>query len=159
MWNNVVFTYNQSYITAYVNGAKTGTAVINGVITNTSELFCIGAKRFPAGSSNNPFTGDVVNVQLYNVSLTAAQAYVIYSAGTGGAPMKGIVDWWPLDGDTNDYVGYYYAYTYGTVPFVSQLSTPPGLTTSYQVSRASVPLVLGVNGIYNTYQVGVVTWS
>ncbi|MDE1852065.1 MAG: hypothetical protein KGH69_05300, partial [Candidatus Micrarchaeota archaeon] len=51
----------------------------------------------------------ISNVQLYNASLTATDIKSLYREGIGGTPIntQHLVGWWPLNGDANDYSGYY----------------------------------------------------
>jgi hypothetical protein len=156
-WNNVIFVYNGTNITTYVNGAMASNEAADGFITNTSAWFTIGA-QLNGGIESNMFNGIVSDVQLYNTALDLQQVYSLYGEGTGGAPMPGAVNWWPLEGDTNDYISYDYGYNSGTNSFVNVPSTPPGIQNAYLVSKTSVPLVIGVNGTYHTYNVGLVVW-
>ncbi len=56
--------------------------------------------------NNNHFNGSMANVQIYGAALTQGQIMSIYQQGIGGAPLpSGLVGWWPLDGNTNDYSG------------------------------------------------------
>ncbi len=155
-WNNIIFAYNGTDITTYINGAETSSGLANGLITNTSARFTIGAQL--KSSASNMFNGIVSNVQLYNTALDLQQAYSLYSKGTGGVPLQGAVNWWPLEGDTNDYVSYDYAYSSGTNKFVYAPSTPPGIQNAYEISRTSVPLAIDVNRAYRTYNVGIIAW-
>jgi hypothetical protein len=53
------------------------------------------------------YNGSIANVQIYNAVLSAQQIDLLYSEGMGGAPLPnaGLVGWWPLDGNANDYSG------------------------------------------------------
>jgi hypothetical protein len=156
-WNNIILVYNRTYLSTYINGAETSDVSASGVITNTSAWLTMGA-QLVAGAKSNTFNGIVSDVQLYNTSLSGQQVNILYNSGTGGAPLSGAVDWWPLEGDTNDYIGYYYGYSSGANPFVNVPSTPPGLQGAFSVSRSVASLVVGVNGVYSTRNVGIVSW-
>ena len=58
-------------------------------------------------SATRYFNGKIEDVQVYNYSLSPPQVYRIYSEGLGGSPISnsGLVSWWPLDGNANDYSG------------------------------------------------------
>ena len=51
--------------------------------------------------------GYEANLQVYNTALSISQIQNLYSEGRGGAPIPnaGLVGWWPLDGNANDYSG------------------------------------------------------
>ena len=51
--------------------------------------------------------GSLANFQLYNTSLDANQVQALYKEGIGGVPiqLQGLVGWWPLNGNANDYSG------------------------------------------------------
>ncbi|MCL4399499.1 LamG domain-containing protein [Candidatus Parvarchaeota archaeon] len=53
------------------------------------------------------FNGKIEDVQAYNYSLSPSEVYRIYSEGLGGSPISntGLIGWWPLDGNPNDYSG------------------------------------------------------
>jgi hypothetical protein len=105
-WVNYVASYDQSTgtITQYVNGKQqtTGSAPANQPITYSSSSLIIGG-----GASNTAYNGLMSNVQIYNVSLNAAQVLALYNSGIGGAPvnLQYLAGWWPLNGDVNDYSG------------------------------------------------------
>ncbi|MGC8538979.1 MAG: hypothetical protein ACP5MK_03885, partial [Candidatus Micrarchaeia archaeon] len=72
--------------------------------TGTSGPLQIG----PAISNgNDALNGYISNVQIYNTSLSAQQIQQLYQEGIDGRPLPnaGLVGWWPLDGNANDYSG------------------------------------------------------
>ena len=54
-----------------------------------------------------PFNGSLANVEIYSSVLSNSQISSLYSEGLGGAPIPnaGLVGWWPLNGNANDYSG------------------------------------------------------
>ena len=60
-----------------------------------------------AGKFNGGFNGSVANAQLYNTALSHTQIQQLFSEGMGGSSLSnaGLVGWWPLDGNANDYSG------------------------------------------------------
>ena len=44
-------------------------------------------------------------MQLYNASLSSNQINLLYDEGIGGVPVQtqGLIGWWPLNGNANDY--------------------------------------------------------
>jgi hypothetical protein len=170
--NNYGFSYSTSglanrwsFIAATWNyAAGSGALYING-------------QQVAAGSSSSPqrravtqmtigsyggayYTGSIADVQMYNAQLSAAQINALYQEGVAGAPALAgnVVGWWPLDGNANDYgpnldTGFPYNVNYNPVG-----ALPPGLSYAYGVSRYSVPLTIGSNGVQRNYNVGVVVW-
>ena len=117
---NFLDSYNKWYfvtMTAYNSGdaiayslylnqtlIATGTAT-GGIINSVSS--------FTFGSQSNCMTGclydgELADLQIYNSTLSSTQVKELYSEGLGGAPLPnaGLVAWWPLDGNANDYNGY-----------------------------------------------------
>ncbi|VVB77506.1 Concanavalin A-like lectin/glucanases superfamily protein [uncultured archaeon] len=91
----------------YVNGA----AQPIGVCYGGSAASCTATTGFQlSGWSKDtayPFAGSVANLQIYNTTLTPAQISSLYGEGVSGMPVTGtgLVGWWPLNGDANDYSG------------------------------------------------------
>ncbi|MGC9142959.1 MAG: hypothetical protein ACP5HF_03685, partial [Candidatus Micrarchaeia archaeon] len=57
----------------------------------------------PAG---NQFFGNIANVQFYSTNLTASEVAQLYQGGVFGLPLaRGLVAWYPLLGNANDYSG------------------------------------------------------
>ena len=124
-WNFVGYTYSagSDAITMYLDGkAQTGTisAALNTVSTGTSTI------GYRPGAPVEAFGGDIADVQVYNTTLSSAQAAQLYSEGVGGLPVSnaGLVGWWPLNGNANDYSGQWnngaanaINYTYITSPY------------------------------------------
>ncbi len=94
-WHQVIYTYNGVMVSAYFDGAGTGTVNTN---------MCLGTYTYTMSVG---FNGSIANTQIYNASLTGAQVKYLYNEGIGGAPiyLQHLVGWWPLNGDTNDYSG------------------------------------------------------
>ncbi len=102
-WVNIVGTYDNGATTIYLNGFPDGTYPnLNLNVNGAPTGIVIGS-----GGGNSFFTGDISNVQIYNVTFTAAEANALYTEGIGGAPVKpqNLVGWWPLNGNANDYSG------------------------------------------------------
>jgi hypothetical protein len=47
----------------------------------------------------------IADVQIYNTTLSTSDVNSLYMEGIGGAPIlsDGVVGWWPLNGNANDY--------------------------------------------------------
>ena len=85
--------------TVYVNGIQ----VYSGLAGLSSWS---GWQIGNGGCCNEFFNGSISNVQMYTSALTQSQIYRLYSEGIGGSPVTGgIIGWWPLNGNANDYSG------------------------------------------------------
>ena len=61
-----------------------------------------------AGPGSSPaVNGEISNVQVYQSALSQTQVSQLFSEGLGGAPISnaGLIGWWSLDGNANDYSG------------------------------------------------------
>ena len=112
-WINVVLVLNNGVYTnnalIYVNGVQQTIASCgsNGPVsqTVTAPLF-LG--QFNNGAPAGFYlSGQLANVQVYNVSLSSSEVQALYLEGIGGAPIRpqNTVGWWPLNGNANDYSG------------------------------------------------------
>ncbi len=104
-WNFVAFTYNGSYIKAYVNGIPFAPISASGSFgSGTLSPFTIGAQD-ELGSIVNFFKGSESNIQIYGSALSGSQIASLYKQGVSGFPIAGakLAGWWPLNGDSNDY--------------------------------------------------------
>ena len=131
-YSNLMVYYGATCTTATTLSADTWYFVVNqfnGSAANEEATAYLGKEGQPLSSySNNlgsgmsttssifylndynggtPFIGNMSNVQMYNTALSQAQINMLYSEGMGGAPIPnaGLVGWWPLDGNANDYSG------------------------------------------------------
>jgi len=117
-WNFVAVKYDGTQDTLYL-GTASQTASPSPLTTGTSLGGWIGTRD----SGGSYFNGQLANIQLYNITLTANQIQALYLEGIGGAPMKlqNIVGWWPLNGNANDYGGNNNnGVPYNSVTFTSQ---------------------------------------
>jgi hypothetical protein len=100
-WVHIVMTYSTTTgnLITYYNGAWHDTVAWSGTLTTTGGTMYIGTSGFDGGISN---------IQIYNTALSPAQIASLYAEGMGGAPIPsaGVVGWWPLNGNANDYSGY-----------------------------------------------------
>ncbi|HVC58521.1 MAG TPA: LamG-like jellyroll fold domain-containing protein [Candidatus Acidoferrales bacterium] len=158
-WYQVALVLNSAKIASiYVNGALkgTGTAPAQTEVWTIGDI--IGSDVSPPASA---FSGQIADVQFYNSTLTAGQIQQLYSQGIFGQPLGGpkLLGWWPLDGNGNDYSGNFRAGFPYNVVYQPATYLPGSLLNSYQVSKATAPLVLPSNGINNFYNVSVVIWK
>lgn len=113
-----------------------------------------------AQCDSNAFNGSIANVQVYNTTLSPSQVDQIYQQGLYGTPLqvKGLLAWYPLDGNANDYSGKNeVGIPYG-VSYVNSGYLPASLAGAYQVSKGSVPLSISVNGVSKAYNISAVVW-
>ncbi len=110
-WNLVVVTDNPSVgTTLYLNGAVDKSVGYQN--RGTSTYVDIGAWQCsnPVGYQGacQFYVGSLADIQIYNGSLTLPEIQKLYQEGYGGAPVSnaGLIGWWPLDGNANDYSGY-----------------------------------------------------
>ncbi len=86
--------------TVYVNGVN----VISGPLSvaSTENSLTLG---WGGGNTKQYMNGGISNVQVYGTSLTQRQLQQLYQEGMSSTPLlnAGIVSWFPLSGDTNDY--------------------------------------------------------
>ncbi len=100
-WYYVVGTYNGTNASIFINGK------LSGSVPDSQLIYYIPSKLFRIGNlaGFDDWNGIISNVQVYNTSLTAQQIAQQYSAGITAMPLSntGLVGWWPLDGNANDY--------------------------------------------------------
>ena len=164
-WYNAVATVDiQSETTSfYLNGIFVGSNVLpaNYYYFNYSENGYFGDKV--DGNTNTEFfNGMISNVQIYNASLSSSKVEQIYLGGISGPPVEnsGIVAWYPLAGDANDYGGGFNTGFPLNVNWGSLNFTPQGLENAFSISRSSSVLGLEnfTTGATKLYNVSVVSW-
>ncbi len=104
-WYHVVVTSQNSgsslLYNVYLNGNNIGSGTLAlqniAAVTNTE-----------IGDFSGNFNGLMANVQLYNKTLTSLQVGTLYQDGISSPPISdnGLIAWWPLNGNANDYSGY-----------------------------------------------------
>ncbi|MGC9204934.1 MAG: LamG-like jellyroll fold domain-containing protein [Candidatus Micrarchaeia archaeon] len=109
-WYSIVATWGSGKgISIYINGTSEPVTYIVGSATSTGALGspATGDIASNQGNSGN-FVGQIVNLQIYNQAISPQEAYNIYEEGAGGIPISnmGLVAWYPLNGNANDYSGF-----------------------------------------------------
>ncbi len=131
-WNFVGATYNGTAYNVYLNGQRiwSKTESLSGA---TSGIFQIGLTT-AYGISGNQYFGYISNVQAYNTSLSPQQVQALYKEGVTGLPLRnaGLVGWWPLNGNANDYSGNGKNGTAINVAYAVQQGIIPHLTNSWK---------------------------
>ncbi|MEM3460254.1 MAG: LamG domain-containing protein, partial [Candidatus Micrarchaeaceae archaeon] len=84
----------------YLNGVNVGSGTVSSNIQSVNSIVL--------GDYAYPFVGQLANVQVYNKSLQPQQIQQLYQNGISAPPIAnaGLVGWWPLNGNANDYSGF-----------------------------------------------------
>lgn len=181
-WSFACFTYDypgqQAYY--YFNGVQYPASITssNGPATAGSGSLILGAGENSTNPTGNPpaFSNvSVADMQMYNIILSAGQIKTLYEQGITANPIQsdGLIGWWPLGGDTNDYsgnghVGFPFNIYASEAGFIS-----PGYSNSYDIGVAKAVVVaesmyifpynLGSYQIVQqnnmTYSAGIYSWS
>jgi len=92
----------------YINGVKQQVSYIvgNAIATGTLEATAQGNIAANQGNGGS-FDGFIANLQIYNKSLSQYQASSMYMQGINNIPVsnKGLIAWYPLSSNANDYSG------------------------------------------------------
>lgn len=91
--------------TTYVNGVKVLSGSASSTFTQSNGIQ-IGYSNI--NSVPSFMNGYVADLQIYSSILSQSQVSTLYGYGIDGSPLNGagIIGWWPLDGNANDYSGY-----------------------------------------------------
>ncbi len=103
-WYFAVIAYNGVTASLYINGVLQESAASSGSIAS-NEIMEIGSN----GAAGEYGNYQISNFQVYNTSLSAPEVNALYDEGIGAVPIdvQNLVGWWPLNGNGNDYSGYY----------------------------------------------------
>lgn len=105
-WNFVVFTFNGTDLKLYTNAVldtnpfKNNDAAISSIFDNGLKTY-IGADN-AVGTPADFWNGSIGEVRIYNRALSAEEVAKLYG---GENITKGLVGYWPLKDDYNDYSG------------------------------------------------------
>ncbi|MCW6160185.1 MAG: LamG domain-containing protein [Candidatus Micrarchaeales archaeon] len=103
-WYFLAGTYNTSSVSIYVDGALAGSSgtTLSGLSANGNITAQIGHSY---SSPLQYFDGYVTNVQIYDRQLSPSEIQTTFREGIGGLPidLNGLVAWYPLNGNPNDY--------------------------------------------------------
>ena len=106
-WSFVAVSYGGGVqATIYLDNTNQVISWSSSVTCNSlscTNAFIGGAPGWWGGQ----FSGNMANIQVYNVSLSQSDIQTLYQEGIGGAPVDPthIVGWWPLNGNAHDYSG------------------------------------------------------
>ncbi|MCL5430073.1 MAG: PQQ-binding-like beta-propeller repeat protein [Candidatus Marsarchaeota archaeon] len=159
-WSLVGFYLDGSKAIAYYDGQQqVFTSNTKAVSPLSSNWIIGGVPCFLVGGGCAVYQGYMSDIQVYNSLISNASITQLYENGLASPPTSAnIVNWWPLEGDTNDYVSYAYGAA-NDMAYTSLNYTPLSLQQAYQVSRASIPMTINVHGTNINYNVGVVIWK
>jgi hypothetical protein len=161
-WYMITGVLNGTMVSLYINANTPATQSKTTGISPTSPNInlTIGA-GLP--TDTRYFTGNIANVQIYSKPYGISQVAQLYREGISGPPLKGqgLIAWYPLAGDANDYAFFNPGFLTGSAKFVTSKYTPPALSDAYEVSKAGsvLPVLNYTTGVGNTIQVGVYSWS
>jgi outer membrane protein assembly factor BamB len=156
-WQQLVGVYNGSALIVYLNGkqigspvAAKGTVIFNGTMIS-------GNNPVSSGAGCNPISGNLANVQIYSTALTPQQIQQLYLQGINSPPIPnaGLVGWWPLQGNANDYSPYN---NFGTPYNVIYNSTYPAPITGQTIVGNKIIFGSG-KGVYAYYFNGSSAWN
>jgi outer membrane protein assembly factor BamB len=155
-WTFVAATWDKTYLKIYINGALIGSSTRQGSLTSTTVEADIGRGE-QANPSTNYWNGMIANIQIYNTSLTPQQIQQLYLQGINSPPIPnaGLVGWWPLQGNANDYSPYN---NFGTSYNIVYNSTYPDPITGQTIVGNKIIFGSG-KGVYAYYFNGSSAWN
>ncbi len=100
-WYQAVLIYNGATMVGYLNGVP-----VQGSVT-TSGGTMVTVSPLALGNYAGYLNGSLANVQVYGTALSQGQVQQLYQGGISGTPLSGagLVGWWPLNGNAQDYSG------------------------------------------------------
>ena len=107
-WELVTAEYNGStgQATVYLDNVTISSTMLSPHLNLAQSVpFEIG-NSYGSGETY-ALNGSMANVQLYSVPLSGSDINALYNSGVYGMPRPndGLVGWWPLNGNANDYSG------------------------------------------------------
>lgn len=122
LWYHVTGLYDGTNLSLYINGklAVTTTAQKGYTITESSTRLCFAAESQPSSCSGDNYSGSINDVRIYNRGLSAGEISQLYdsynsqinlgtSGGSSGQSVnltKGLVGYWPFNGNAKDATPY-----------------------------------------------------
>lgn len=160
-WVFACFTYDYPGQKAYyyLNGVQNPASITaaNGPAAAGTGALILGSGENYSNSAKPGYSAlEMADLQIYSTVLTQAQIKTLYDQGITASPIQsnGLVGWWPLAGDANDYsgngnTGFPYVVTAAYSGFIS-----PGYSSSYSISIARSPVMADVNWLFGSVGVG-----
>ncbi len=140
-WNFIAMVMNGASITLYANSNSISGNIITMPGSINSENLSIGMEGYPGSLfPSNTFNGSIANVQIYNTPFQPNQISELYEEGLNGGPVSGlgIVSWYPLDGNTNDYGPYNNTLYPVNIIYQDSGYRPSSYLNSFSTSKSSV---------------------
>jgi hypothetical protein len=142
---------------------------VNGVPQTSTQEFgtpCAPNAQTPIylgsydGAAGYYFGGLISDVQMYNTALKPSQIMHLYQIGMYGVPtnMTNLVGWWPLNGNSNDYSGYFDLGTPTSITYQNTNTLSASLKNAFEIGAATAPLSITSNGVTSVYNVSVISW-
>jgi hypothetical protein len=150
-----VYNYSSNKKTVYLN-SKVDNICASNPYGGTSGSTLIGLY---GGSF---FNGTIANVQIYSTALTPQQIQQLYLQGINSPPIPnaGLVGWWPLNGDTNDYSGWFNTgFPFNGVIFNSTKYPIPFTSASSSSAFGAGFNSFGSTNSSRTFDITIVGWS
>jgi hypothetical protein len=155
-WEMVTAEYNGStgianvYLnnTVFATNALPKNLGLNPLLSSTL-MYYIGGDAFQGGGQDS-FNGSISDVQYYSSALNKNQINSLYLEGMGSTPLSnaGLLSWWPLAGNVNDYS---FNNNTGTIHSnVSFVSTKYSSTASGTIPNPNVAYMNGYNSYIST---------
>ncbi len=161
-WYFVAVSYNKTakVVTLFVNGQQSSNTIGKYVTLGAFDYFTTYITGTKPANVPSYFNGNIANLQIYNTSLTAQQISLLYQRGIGGIPIYNstLSGWWPLDGNANDYSGNNNDGIPNNMVYGASTYIPSALGASYEVSKATAPMAININGNVLLRNVSVITW-
>jgi hypothetical protein len=161
-WYFAAVTYNKTakVETLFVNGQQATNSIGKYVTFNSFDYFTTYVSGTKPANVPSYFNGYIENAQIYNTSLSAQQIAQLYQKGIGGIPIytSTLYGWWPLNGNANDFSGNNNNGIPNNVVYASTSYMPSALSTTYEVSKATVPMSVNINGNLLIRNVSVFVW-
>ncbi len=154
-WYMVSITYNPSGSGTevfYVDGNEVGTGSGSYAGSGSFDYWTTYVSGVVPTGVSSYFSGKIANVQAYTTALSGAQIMSLYREGIGGAPVEraGILSWWPLNGNLDDYSGNGNGGTGSNVNFEQAVGGVPDALLASQYSDL-YPLP-GIGSCNNAYE-------
>ena len=151
-----VYASGSTQVTMYLNTQSATGALSAGNVLNTpSSSISSNIGKWPTGCY---FNGKISNVQIYANALSTNQITSLYTEGLQGLPLQtnGLVGWWPLNGNANDYSGnsdngFSSNIIYSTF-FSSSFNTYNGVTGYFSFNPYNGPGMSAISGTSNEWQ-------
>jgi hypothetical protein len=139
-----IYLNDTPYVTSPFSDQGAGAAIVSN-----SPIYIGNDAWSPGGIAT--FNGMIQNVQLYSSYLSRQQIGVLYREGINGAPISGagLVGWWPLDGNANDYSWNHnngtvvYNVTYANTLY-SPAATNPNLVAKFNGASSNIQFSTGL---------------